>query len=203
MNVLQIAGNRSVFGDKSNLRWNEEVARRKKKMSVKNVIRHLVNNKYEREQKIYCVAVCIAIWIAIIYVIIVSSPITHANERNERISLDLNNVEKVQLEQDAELARRRNENCSYWDCFNIYRCGERLSIYVYPLTDYHDAEKPDSKSSLAILSKEFFEILKIIIESPYYTSDPKEACILVPTIDTLNLKRIDPTTVAKALASLP
>lgn len=172
-------------------------------MSVKNVIRQLVNNKYEREQKIYCVAVCIAIWIAIIYVIIISSPITHANERNERISLDLENVEKLRLEKDAELARRRNENCSYWDCFNIYRCGERLSIYVYPLIDYYDAEKPDSKSSLAILSKDFFEILKIIIESPYYTSDPKEACILIPSIDTLNLKRIDPSTVAKALASLP
>lgn len=172
-------------------------------MSVKNVIRQLVNNKYEREQKIYCVAVCIAIWIAIIYVIIISSPITHANERNERISLDLENVEKVHLEKDAELARRRNENCSYWDCFNIYRCGERLSIYIYPLIDYHDAAKPESKSSLTILSKEFFEILKIIIESPYYTSDPKEACLLVPSIDTLNLKRIEPSVVAKALASLP
>lgn len=173
------------------------------KMLVKNLIRQILNNKYEREQKIYCVAVCIAIWIAIIYIIIISSPITHANERNERISLDLNNVETFRLEKDAELSRRRNENCSYWDCFNIYRCGERLSIYVYPLIDYYDADKPEAKSTLAVLSKEFFDILKIIIESPYYTSDPKDACLLIPTIDTLNLKRIDASTVSKALATLP
>lgn len=172
-------------------------------MLVKNFIRQILNNKYEREQKIYCVAVCIAIWIAIIYVIIISSPITHANERNERISLDLKNVETFRLEKDAELSRRRNNNCSYWDCFNIYRCGERLSIFVYPLNDFHDAEKPDEQSSLSILSKEFFEILKIIIESPYYTADPKEACLLIPSIDTLNLKNIDPLTVSKALATLP
>lgn len=163
----------------------------------------MLNNKYEKEQKVYCVAVCILIWIAIIYVIVISSPISHANERNERISLDLNNVEKFRLKKDAELSRQRNENCSYWDCFNIYRCGERLSIYVYPLKDYYDAERADAKSSLSILSREFFEILKVLIESPYYTSDPKEACILVPSIDTLNLNRIDPSMVAKALASLP
>lgn len=180
-----------------------ESERRRQKMSVKNIIRQIVNNKYEREQKFYYVAVCIALWIAIIYVVVISWPITHANQRNERISLDLSNVEKLELEKDAELARRRNENCSYWDCFNIYRCGERLSIYIYPLIDYQDADKPDSQSSLSVLSREFFEILKILIESPYYTSDPKEACLLIPSIDTLNLKRIDPSTMSKALASLP
>lgn len=169
-------------------------------MSVKNLIRQIINSKYEREQKIYYVTICIIIWIAIIYVIIISSPITHANERNQRISLDLTAVEKVNLENDAELTRNRNENCSYWDCFNVYRCGERLSIYVYPLLDYIDSD--DKTSSLSILSREFFEILKILIESPYYTSDPKEACILVPSIDTLNFNRIKPSTIAKALATL-
>lgn len=172
-------------------------------MSVKNIIRQIVNNKYEREQRIYYVAVCVAIWIAIIYVIIISWPITHANVRNERISLDLSDVDKLELETDAELARRRNENCSYWDCFNIYRCGEKLSIYIYPLIDYYEAEKPNAPSSLSVLSREFFEILKILIESPYYTSDPKEACLLIPSIDMLNLKRIDPSTMSKALATLP
>lgn len=175
----------------------------KKTMSVKNVIRNLFNSKYEREQKVYYVAVCIVIWIALIYVAIVSWPITQANVRNERISLDLSTVAKFELETDAELARQRNENCSYWDCFNIYRCGEHLSIYVYPLIDYHDVQHPNAPSSLSILSKEFFELLKVLVESPYYTADPTQACLLVPSIDTLNLKRIDPATISKALASLP
>lgn len=179
-------------------------------MSLNNSLRQIVNNnKYERDQKICCVTICIAIWIAIIYVIIISSPITHANDRNQRVSLDLNDVEKVYLENDAELARAHNGNCSYWDCFNVYRCGEKLSIYVYPLTNYVDSSgtastnDKEAKSTLSVLSREFFEILKIIIESPYYTSDPKRACVFIPTIDTLNLNRIRVETVAKALASLP
>lgn len=177
-------------------------------MSIKNIFRQIFNNKYEREHKIYCATICIAIWIAIIYVIIISSPITYANERNQRISLDLSAVEKLHLDNDAELSRSHNNNCSFWDCFNVYRCGERLSIYIYPLTDFIDDSTPLEKSSqststLSVLSREFFEILKIIIESPYYTSDPKEACILVPSIDTLNLNRLNPTTIAKALVTLP
>lgn len=178
-------------------------------MSVKNVIRQIVNNKYEKDQKIYCVTICIAIWIAIIYVIIISSPITHANERNQRISLDLQNIDKIHLESDSELTRAHNGNCSFWDCFNVYRCGEKLSIYVYPLNDYvedigaNTNENGEASSTLSVLSKEFFELLKIIIESPYYTADPKDACILIPSIDTLNLKRIKIELVAKALATLP
>lgn len=172
-------------------------------MSVKNLFRHLLNSKYEREQKVYYIAVCIVIWIALIYVAYASWPIRQASVRNERISLDLSAAAKFHLEIDTESARARNENCSYWDCFNIYRCGERLSIYIYPLIDYHDAEHPNAPSSLSILSREFFELLKIIAESPYYTTDPTKACLLMPSIDTLNLKRIDPATVSKALASLP
>lgn len=172
-------------------------------MFVKNILRHLLTSKYEREQKIYYITVCIVIWIALIYVVIVSWPITQANVRNERISLDLSTVTKFVLDTDTELARPRNENCSYWDCFNIYRCGERLSIYIYPLNDYHDAQRPKEPSSLTILSKEFFELLKIIVESPYYTTDPTQACLLMPSIDALNLKRIDPASVSKALATLP
>lgn len=172
-------------------------------MTVKNIFRHLLNSKYEREQKIYYIAVCIVIWIALVYVVFVSWPITQPNVRNERISLDLNAATKFSLDIDAELARPRNENCSYWDCFNIYRCGDRLSIYIYPLVDYHDAQHPNEPSSLSILSREFFELLKILVESPYYTTDPTQACLLMPSIDTLNLKRIDSATVSKALASLP
>lgn len=170
-------------------------------MLVKSLARQVWNNKYEREHKIYGIIVCIVIWIAIIYVASITSRYRYFAEKNHRISLDLSAVEKVELDSDAELTRGHNENCSYWDCFDVYRCGERLSIYVYPFYDYIDAT--DESSSLSILSREFFEILKIIIESPYYTTDPKDACILVPSIDTLNLNNIKPSAVSKALATLP
>uniref|UniRef100_A0A182MRP2 Exostosin-2 n=1 Tax=Anopheles culicifacies TaxID=139723 RepID=A0A182MRP2_9DIPT len=131
----------------------------------------------------------------------------------ERLSLDLADVPQVVLDKEAELARARNRNCSYWDCFNVYRCGqraptlddddatgERISIYVYPLKEYLDA---DSKRPAGPLSREFYRIVETIVNSPYYTANPNEACLFLPTLDTLNQNRIDTTLVGKALASLP
>ncbi|XP_049285330.1 exostosin-2 [Anopheles funestus] len=131
----------------------------------------------------------------------------------ERLSLDLADIPQVVLDKEAELARARNRNCSYWDCFNVYRCGqraptldnddtdgERISIYVYPLKEYLDA---DSKRPAGQLSREFYRIVQTIVNSPYYTANPNEACLFLPTLDTLNQNRIDTTLVGKALASLP
>lgn len=182
-------------------------------MSFIDTIPLNVTNRYEKDKKFYWITVGLAIWFAIIYIIIVSSSIKSTSERYQRFSLNLADVESVFIESDAELPRAHNGNCSYWDCFNVYRCGEKLSLYVYPLIDYvevneniDNANKANTKeftSTLAALSREFYEVLKIIIESPYYTSDPKSACILVPSIDTLNLNRISSGLVAKALARLP
>lgn len=172
-------------------------------VSPKAFFRNIINNKYDREQKLYFGGILIVFWLVIIYIVFISPSINRSNDRNRRISLDLSSVDKLILDNDGEETKLRNENCSYWDCFNVYRCGERLSIYVYPLQDFIDDNSSSAKSSLSILSREFFEILKIIIESPYYTPDPKEACILIPSIDTLNLNRIEQKTVAKALATLP
>ncbi|XP_053678968.1 exostosin-2 [Anopheles nili] len=142
------------------------------------------------------------------------------NAGGERLSLDLADIPQVVLDKDAELARARNRNCSYWDCFNVYRCGqrmvagagdyvdnsdddeqrERISIYVYPLKEYLDA---GSKQPAFQLSREFYRIVQTIVDSPYYTANPNEACLFMPTLDTLNQNRIDTTLVGKALASLP
>ncbi|XP_058832930.1 exostosin-2 [Topomyia yanbarensis] len=134
---------------------------------------------------------------------------------SERISLDLVDIPQVVLDKDAELARARNRNCSFWDCFNVYRCGqraggsapaasdeqlERISIYVYPLKEYVDG---GTGRQAFQLTKEFYGILKTIVNSPYYTANPNEACLFVPTLDTLNQNRIDVNLVGKALASLP
>ncbi|XP_055602895.1 exostosin-2 [Uranotaenia lowii] len=138
----------------------------------------------------------------------------------ERFSLDLVDIPQVVIDKDAELARARNRNCSYWDCFNVYRCGqrasfghhgagsglwmeeqqERMSVYVYPLKEFVDG---DNGKQAFQLTKEFYVILKTIVNSPYYTANPNEACLFVPTLDTLNQNRIDVNLVGKALASLP
>lgn len=117
--------------------------------------------------------------------------------RSSEDVLDLTNIEKIVLEKDAELSRSRNTNCSYYDCFNVYKCGHKdITIYIYPIKEFSDLKSTTS------LTKEFYEILNIIRKSPYYTTDPTKACIFVPSIDTLNQNRIDVNLVGKALASL-
>lgn len=113
--------------------------------------------------------------------------------------LDLNDFRHERFDKDAELALKRNPNCSFYDCFNVYRCGNhqnKVTIYVYPLTQYSE------EKSTTWISKEFYKILKTLIDSPYYTSNPNEACIFVPSIDLLNQNLIDKNLVGKALASL-
>lgn len=115
--------------------------------------------------------------------------------------LDLNNFLHVRFDKEAELARKRNPNCSFHDCFNVYRCGNhqnKVTIYVYPLTEYRDV----SENSATWISKEFYKVLKTLMNSPYYTSNPNQACIFVPSIDILNQNLIDKNLVGKALASL-
>lgn len=132
----------------------------------------------------------------------------HARQRSggrrySPVTLDLASVAQISLESDAEVARARNPNCSYWDCFNVYKCGhgnaDRMSVYVYPLQTFVDAS---SLAAATTLSKEFYFILKAIVDSPYYTADPNEACVFVPSIDLMNQNRVNADLAAKALASL-
>lgn len=113
--------------------------------------------------------------------------------------LDINNFRQLRFDKDAELARKRNPNCSLYDCFNVYRCGNhqnKVTIYVYPLTEYSE------EKSTTWISKEFYKILKTLINSPYYTSNPNEACVFVPSIDLLNQNLVDKNLISKALSSL-
>lgn len=127
---------------------------------------------------------------------------TNVKNQNQKVSLDLSQITSNVLEKDAELARRRNSNCTFWDCFNIYRCGQKdpdkISIYVYPLKIYTDTGGKQAYT----LTQEYYEILKTIIDSRYYTPNANDACIFVPSIDTLNQNLFDTILVSKALATL-
>lgn len=113
--------------------------------------------------------------------------------------LDLNDFNHVRFDKDAELARKRNPNCSFYDCFDVYRCGNhqnKVAIYVYPLTQYSE------ENSSTWISKEFYKILQTLVNSHYYTPNPNEACVFVPSIDLLNQNLIDKNLIGKALSSL-
>ncbi|KAG8263793.1 Exostosin-2 [Homalodisca vitripennis] len=123
----------------------------------------------------------------------------------EKISLEnLNNIPEVIISKHALVAASRNYRCSYYDCFNVYRCGrkgsDQISVYVYPLRKYVD------EHGLSVgpqMTKEYYAILKAIVNSRYYSPNPEEACILVPSIDTLNQNRLRLKEVSQALGLLP
>lgn len=121
---------------------------------------------------------------------------------NKRISFDLSTIPQTIIEADTEMSLKRDPNCSLWDCFDMYKCGTReqykMAIYVYPLQTYVDTAGTNAFK----LSKEFYTLLKTIVDSPYYTPNPEEACILIPSMDTLNENRISNTLVAQSLSTL-
>lgn len=66
------------------------------------------------------------------------------------------------------------------NCFNFTKCmdTERLKVYVYP-------DLPG-----ILQSKIYANILNVIRQSQFYTNNPDEACIFVPSIDTTDRDRI-------------
>lgn len=96
-----------------------------------------------------------------------------------------------------------NTSCSHFGCFNVYRCGtqgNKLQVYVYPLEAYVDA---NGNAASSTMTREFYQILEAIIGSKFYTPNPREACVLVPSIDTLNQNRVKVQHVSQALKMLP
>ncbi|XP_050306705.1 exostosin-2 isoform X2 [Anthonomus grandis grandis] len=126
-------------------------------------------------------------------------------ENFHRLNLnDLNDPRMVQLRSLAYGTRAKNSKCTYWDCFNVYLCGctghERIAVYVYPLKQYFTE---NGKPVTTKISKEFYDIVKSIVESKYYTSNPHEACLFIPFIDTLNEDILDGNLTSRLLNQLP
>lgn len=124
--------------------------------------------------------------------------------RFEKIQLkNIRSLPVIRIKETDPISKQRNPSCSHWDCFNIYKCGktghERISVYVYSLYQYVD---DNQVTATDLMSKEYFTLLDVIINSKYYTANPKEACLFVPSIDTLNQERIRSNLTSKALQSL-
>lgn len=97
-----------------------------------------------------------------------------------------------------------DSRCTFYDCFNIFRCSHRFNgdfkVYVYPTTKHVDQ---DGIPIGGKMSKEYRSILNAIVKSQYYTQNPEEACVFVPSIDTLNQNRFRVKETSQALALLP
>ncbi|XP_050348603.1 exostosin-2 [Nymphalis io] len=127
---------------------------------------------------------------------------TPRGDFHETINLDASSLPVRTLLSESRTSSPRAENCTYWSCFNVYKCGrgghDKITIYIYPLKDY----RTDDEKTISQFSREFYEILNTIKNSKYYTPNPDDACLLVPSIDTLNQNSFSSKHVAQALQSL-
>ncbi|XP_034476755.1 exostosin-2 [Drosophila innubila] len=160
---------------------------------------------HPKEQILNCLTYTLLAIVAFCAILLLSD-ISSQRERffyskRESVALDLSlsHTQEVLLRSDPEY-RGRNVNCTFWDCLNIYKCEhDTLKVYIYPLQEFLD-EKSDKVAST--LSSEYFQILEAVLNSRYYTSNPNEACLFLPSLDLLNQDGFDKHLAGPALASL-
>lgn len=152
--------------------------------------------------------ICLLIFVLFIVLISVYHIFKFGNtqKHSEHIPITLNDINALPtqaLSTSLVASNATNSSCTYFTCFNVYRCGSqgnKLLVYVYPPKIYLDsAGRPITNQ----MTREFYQILNAIINSKFYTSNPYEACIFVPSIDTLNQNRLRLQEVSRALRSLP
>lgn len=134
----------------------------------------------------------------------------YEQERRDHVSLSqvlnppVSLISNVNISNYQKIDNSYKKECNYWNCFNVYRCGrshhgDHILIYVYPIRQYLNEENVPFNN---IITKEFYQIIDAIIHSKYYTPDPHEACIFVPSIDVLNLKYVDTNNLSMVLQHL-
>ncbi|KAI3358752.1 hypothetical protein L3Q82_015155 [Scortum barcoo] len=96
----------------------------------------------------------------------------------DELQTDPGSAESPRQRRQAWSAIYKDSRCRMETCFDFSRCRRRgregFRVYIYP------SEKNDR------VSESYRKILTSIAESRYYTSDPREACLFVLGIDTLD-----------------
>lgn len=99
-------------------------------------------------------------------------------------------TEKPQQHADQH-NRQRYSKCTMETCFNYTKCDAGFKVYVYP------RQYPVSSS--------YGKILASLEESRFHTADPSEACLFIPSLDTLDqdVRSSDHFDVGDKLKNLP
>lgn len=152
-----------------------------------------------RYQKLIYTTIFISFLLSFVYIVIVPYALKLLQKQPYRT----NEVHQYVISKDSPIIST-DSHCTFYNCFNIYRCGHKsdgdFKVYVYPMARYIDM---DGIPIGAKMSKEYHSILDTIIKSQYYTQNPDEACVFVPSIDTLNQNRFRVKETSQALAILP
>ncbi|CAH0552853.1 unnamed protein product [Brassicogethes aeneus] len=159
------------------------------------------HNKYKN---FFFILLFLILLISVLFIFSLSWSSYDESKKFEKVKLvNIYNLPEVIIKSGTP-TKPRNVHCTHWNCFNIYKCGhsafDRISVYVYPLKKYVDE---DGVPATELMSKEYYQLLEAVINSKYYTANPNKACILIPSIDTLNQGRLRSNLTSKALNSLP
>jgi len=88
-------------------------------------------------------------------------------------------------------------NCTYYKCFDIYRCGshpKKMLVHIpSPLRIQF------RNSDVSPVTRDFAEVLEAVVRSGYYTEDPDEACVFFPAFNLLSEAGIEPDLASEAL----
>lgn len=147
-------------------------------------------------RSIICFSICVSLLLLLLYIIVGPTVIQKPAVKVHKLYQYVVPANSPTVPTDF--------NCSFFDCFNIYRCGlehnGNFKVYVYPMAKHVDLEGTPIGGKM---SKEYHSMLSAIVESKYYTRNPEEACVFVPSIDTLNQNRFRVKETSQALALLP
>lgn len=152
----------------------------------------------------FFVSLLLFILVSLVVIIVINGFTGNSSrtDRYEPVNLNFRDLEIVKLKSDLPSSRERQQNCTHWECLNVYKCGrggyDKITIYIYPLRKY----VAEDGSSISHFSKEFYSILNVIRKSKYYTPNPDEACLFIPSIDTLNQNTFSSGHVGQALYML-
>ena len=97
-------------------------------------------------------------------------------EQDDLISSLSENDEQGKMYTDAK--GEREHVCQMENCFDFDKCKNGFKVYVYP---FEDGER---------VSANYAKIIRVVKKSVYYTDNPSEACVLVPSYDTTDQDKI-------------
>ncbi|XP_049794850.1 exostosin-1-like [Schistocerca nitens] len=73
-----------------------------------------------------------------------------------------------------------HRHCRMSNCFDFGRCRGEFKVFVYPQADYMEVDIGLNPAP------SYQKVLDAIVESRYYTTDARKACLFVLAIDTLD-----------------
>ncbi|KAG8186718.1 hypothetical protein JTE90_015655 [Oedothorax gibbosus] len=161
-----------------------------------------VSRSRKSETLLFCIIICVGF--VITFVVLCHLRLWTVEYKEEPfVFRSLVDAPVIKILPSTPSSEIRNSHCSYFNCFNVYKCAysqRKLKIYIYPIYKYGDLNGVPIPVSM---SRQFKEILQSIYQSKYYVSDPREACIFVPSIDLLSQNNLRLKETSQVLASLP